>query len=87
MHFHVKSYANTYLRGILIGAVIAMAEPNKPKKRISDEEVEEILDMQAPKDIVRELRAAIKEEPLLMAGLIFTLGILVGVSLSPRRRD
>lgn len=56
------------------------------KKEISDEEVEDILDMQAPKDLMREFQKAVQESPLLMTGLVFTFGLLVGVSLSSGRK-
>ncbi len=58
------------------------------ERKFSDEELEEIMDMRAPKDqfSIREIRAAIRENPLLAVGLIFTFGLLVGVSLSSGRR-
>ena len=57
-------------------------------EKYSDEELEEIMDMHAPTDMisVRELREAIVENPLLMAGLAFAFGLLVGVALSPKRK-
>ena len=63
---------------------MATSEPEKEK--FSDEELEEIMDMHAPADLVKELRATMKESPLLVAGLVFTFGLLVGVSLGTRRR-
>jgi ElaB/YqjD/DUF883 family membrane-anchored ribosome-binding protein len=53
---------------------------------ITDEDVEEIIDMQAPKALLREFEAIVKEKPLLTAGLIFAFGLLLGASLSGRRR-
>ena len=57
------------------------------KEKFSDEELEEIMDMRAPEDriSIKEIREAIRESPLLAAGLIFTFGLLVGVALSSRR--
>jgi uncharacterized protein YejL (UPF0352 family) len=54
----------------------------------SDEEVEEIIDMHAPKDLfsVKELRAAIQDNPLLVTGLVFTFGLLLGLSFGKHRR-
>lgn len=52
----------------------------------SDDEVEDILDMQAQKDLLREFQKAMQDSPFLMAGLVFTFGLLVGVSLSSGRR-
>lgn len=54
----------------------------------SDEEVEEIIDMHAPKDpfSVKELRAAIQDNPLLVTGLVFTFGLLLGLSFGKHRR-
>ncbi len=58
------------------------------KENFSDEDVEEIIDMHAPKGQVStsELRRIIRENPLLVAGLVFTFGLLLGVSLRPSRR-
>ncbi len=63
-----------------------MATPRPKKDEFSDEELEEIMDMKAPKELVRELEATIKESPLLVMGLVFAFGLLVGVSLSSGRR-
>ncbi len=53
----------------------------------SDDELEEIIDMRATKDpfSVAEVRATIKENPLLAMGLVFALGLLVGVSVRSSR--
>ncbi len=58
------------------------------KESFSDEEVEEIMDMHAPKGQLSasEFRQIIRENPLLVAGLVFTFGLLLGVSLRPSRR-
>ena len=53
---------------------------------IPDEDVEEIIDMQAPRALAKEFEAMIKDKPLLTAGLIFAFGLLLGASLSGRRR-
>jgi hypothetical protein len=65
-----------------------MLAAEEKSENFSDEELEEIMDMQAPrgKITVSELRETIRQNPLLMAGLVFTLGVLLGVSLSSRRR-
>ena len=55
----------------------------------SDDEIEQILGMESPevKFALKEIRKALKEDPLLVAGLIFAFGILVGVSLSRGHRS
>lgn len=65
-----------------------MPLPEPQEEKYSDEELEEIMDMHAPNEVLstRELREAIRENPLLMSGLIFAFGLLVGVALSPRHR-
>jgi hypothetical protein len=63
-----------------------MAKPERKESEFSDEEVEDILDMQAPKDLLREFQKAVQQRPLLMTGLVFTFGLLVGASLSSGRR-
>jgi len=65
-----------------------MPSPEQEKAEYSDEELEEIIGMQAPHDLVsvKELRDAVRENPLLMSGLALVFGILVGVALSPNRR-
>lgn len=62
---------------------------HKDKKDFSDEELEEIMDMHGPQGqiSIAEVREIIKENPLLVAGLVFAFGLLVGVSLSSSRRD
>ena len=54
----------------------------------SDEEIEQILGMGAPeaKFVLKAIRDAVKEDPLLVAGLVFALGILVGVGLARGHR-
>ena len=78
--------ANTYLMVQSLTEGTPMSSKDQKKKDFSDEEVEDILDMQAPKDLVREFQKAVQESPLLMAGLVFTFGLLVGVSLSSGRK-
>jgi len=50
----------------------------------SDDEIEQILGMGAPEAsfALNEMREAIRENPLLVAALVFAFGILVGISLS-----
>jgi len=54
----------------------------------SDEEVEEIMDRHGDMGQVgiAEFRQMIRENPLLVAGLIFTLGLLLGVSCRSGRK-
>jgi hypothetical protein len=42
--------------------------------------------MKAPTELVKEFEAIVKESPLLVTGLVFAFGILLGVSLSSGRR-
>ncbi len=63
-----------------------MSTKDEKESEFSDEELEDILDMQAPKDLMREFQKAVQDSPLLMTGLVFTFGLLVGVSLSSGRR-
>lgn len=50
----------------------------------SDDEIEQILGMGGPeaKLALKEMRDTIRDNPLLVAALIFAFGILVGASLS-----
>jgi len=68
--------------------MMAMSARNKQKENFSDEELEEIMDMHAPKGqmSVAELRQAIRDNPLLFAGLVFAFGLLLGVSVRGGRR-
>jgi len=66
--------------------LIHMAAAETEEKEFSDEELEEIIDMKPPTHLVKEFEAIVKERPLLVTGLVFAFGILVGISLSPRRR-
>lgn len=63
-----------------------MATLRTEEKEFSDEELEEIIDMKAPKELIREFESLVKESPLLMTGLAFTFGILIGVGLASGRR-
>ncbi len=74
--------ANTYLVEHSLPEPSYMSKPEQKKDDFSDEEVEDILDMQAPKDLLREFRKAAQDSPLLVTGLAFAFGLLVGVSLS-----
>ena len=60
---------------------------SEQKEKYSDEELEELIDMHAANDVfsAKQLRETIRENPLLMGGLIFTFGLLLGVALSSRR--
>ena len=66
-----------------------MTQPEKAKKKeFSDEELEEIMDMRGPEDELNlsEIRALIRENPLLVTGLVFAFGLLIGLSLCPGRK-
>jgi hypothetical protein len=63
-----------------------MSSAETDEKEFSDEELEEIIDMKAPTGLIREFEAALKERPLLVTGLVFAFGILIGASLSSGRR-
>ncbi|MGA3406111.1 MAG: hypothetical protein ABSD49_10315 [Candidatus Bathyarchaeia archaeon] len=57
------------------------------KQKYSDEELESILDIQASDQVsVRQLRTTIQENPLLVTGLAFTLGLLLGLTFHSRRK-
>jgi len=64
-----------------------MARLETQEKEYSDEELEEIIDMKAPKQLAKEFESMVKERPLLVTGLVFAFGILVGAALSRRRRS
>jgi ElaB/YqjD/DUF883 family membrane-anchored ribosome-binding protein len=63
-----------------------MPTPKTDEEGFSDDDVEEIFDMKAPKALIAEFEAIVKERPLLTAGLIFAFGLLLGASLSSKRR-
>ena len=50
----------------------------------SDDEIEQIFGMGGAdtKIVLKEIRETMRENPLLVAGLVFALGILVGASIS-----
>lgn len=77
------------MTGFPITGSIAMTAQEKTSENFSDEELEEILDLQAPENpfSLREIEANIEENPLLAAALAFTLGLLIGLSLCPRKRE
>jgi hypothetical protein len=80
------AYENAYLSVWLIIERIHMSSAQTEEKEFSDEELEEIIDMKAPSELVKEFEALVKESPLLVTGLVFAFGILLGVSLSSGRR-
>jgi len=58
------------------------------KEKYSDEELEEIMDMHATDQVsMRQIRATIQENPLLVTGLVFAFGLLMGLSMCPRRKS
>jgi hypothetical protein len=65
-----------------------MAAIEEDQEEFSDEELEEIMDMRAPKGQISaaELRKTIQENPLLVTGLVFAFGLLLGISLRSRRK-
>ena len=54
----------------------------------SDDEIEQILGMGGPeaKLVLKEMRETIRENPLLVAALVFAVGVLVGASISRGHR-
>ncbi len=58
------------------------------KEKYDDEDLEEIMDRHAPKGQigVAELRQMIRDNPLLVGGLLFTFGLLLGVSYRSNHR-
>ena len=71
-----------------IGLKIAMAH-GSGKGDYSDEDIEQIIGMGEPEAerTLREIRDTISENPLLVTGLVFALGILIGVSLGCARKN
>jgi len=67
--------------------VTRMATLETEEKEFSDEELEEIIDMKAPKELVKQFESLVKERPLLVTGLVFAFGLLLGSGLSHRRRS
>jgi len=63
-----------------------MATLSTEEKDFSDDELEEIIDMKAPKELVDEFQSLVKDSPLLMTGLAFAFGVLIGVGLASGRR-
>jgi hypothetical protein len=55
----------------------------------SDDEIEQILGKGAPEAgrAVKEIRETIRQNPLLMTGLVLAFGILVGISLCRARKS
>ena len=70
-----------------LSVTVAMAREAK-ERDYSDDEIEQILGMGGPESklALKEIRDTIRENPLLVAALIFAVGILVGASLSRGRR-
>jgi hypothetical protein len=79
---------NTYQMDPSVIEMRTMAEKQDQKKEFPDEEIEEILYRNNSKDqiTVAEVREVIRENPLLIAGLVFTFGLLLGASLGSGRR-
>ena len=48
----------------------------------SDDEIEQILGMGSSELILKEIEETIRDDPLLVTGLVFALGILIGVGLA-----
>jgi hypothetical protein len=62
---------------------------NEAKERnYSDDEIEEILGVGGyeAKLVLREIRDTIQDNPLLVAALVFAMGVLVGASLTRGHR-
>jgi uncharacterized membrane protein YsdA (DUF1294 family) len=64
-----------------------MATAKIEENNFSDEDLEEIMDMQAPKALIKEFEATVKERPLLVTGLVFAFGLLLGASLCSHRKS
>ena len=64
-----------------------MAHESK-ERDYSDDEIEQILGMGGPeaKLVLKEMRETIRENPLLVAALVFAVGVLVGASISRGHR-
>jgi hypothetical protein len=64
-----------------------MSAVDEDKEDFSDEEVEEIMDMHEPRGqiSVAEMRKTVRENPLLVTGLVFAFGLLLGISLRSRK--
>ena len=56
------------------------------EKEFTDEELEEIIDMKPPRELIRDFEFLVKEKPLVMTGLAFAFGILIGLGLASGRR-
>jgi ElaB/YqjD/DUF883 family membrane-anchored ribosome-binding protein len=65
---------------------MSMATAEAEEKEFSDEELEEIIDMKPPRELISEFESLVKEKPLVMTGLAFAFGILVGLGLRSGRR-
>jgi ElaB/YqjD/DUF883 family membrane-anchored ribosome-binding protein len=63
-----------------------MATSETEEKGFTDEELEEIIDMKAPKQLIKEFESLVRERPLLVTGLVFAFGILLGAGLCSGRR-
>lgn len=59
------------------------------QRSYSDDEIEQILGMGVPeaKLALKEMREIVREDPLLITGLVFAFGILLGISLCRARRS
>jgi len=62
--------------------------PEAAESDYSDDEIEQIIGMAASETglALKEIREVISENPLLVTGLAFALGILLGVSLGCVRK-
>ncbi len=63
-----------------------MATVTTEEKGFSDDDLEEIIDMKAPRELISEFESLVKESPLLMTGLAFAFGVLIGVGLASGRK-
>ena len=55
--------------GVIHNELIHMESPETEEKEFSDEELEEIIDMKAPTELVKEFEAMVKESPLARHGV------------------
>ena len=61
---------------------------HQAKEHYSDDEIEEILGIggHETQAMLKGIRETMRDNPLLVAALVFAMGILVGASLSHRHR-
>lgn len=66
IHLLFPNPPGKYISARFIDLPKVRAMSNAEKEKFSDEELEEIMDMRTPVDPIRELRAPIRDDPLLI---------------------